>query len=76
MPAARHEPGRRSIPGMTDTTEPAEPTLAELDLSDEERVVLARVAEVLRRINFGTVVLVVQDGKVVQIEMAEKFRLR
>ena len=34
------------------------------------------MAEVLRRINFGTVVLVVQDGKVVQIEMAEKFRLR
>jgi hypothetical protein len=61
---------------MTDKTEPAEPTLAELDLSDEERDVLARVAEVLRRINFGTVVLVVQDGKVVQIEMAEKFRLR
>jgi len=61
---------------MTDTTEPSEPTLAELDLSEEERVVLARVAEVLRRINFGTVVLVVQDGKVVQIEMAEKFRLR
>jgi hypothetical protein len=27
-------------------------------------------------LNFGTVVLVVQDGKVVQIEMAEKFRLR
>jgi len=47
-----------------------------LDLSDEEKLVLARVAEVLRRINFGTVVLVVQDGKVVQIEMAEKFRLR
>ncbi|HEX3299970.1 MAG TPA: YezD family protein [Actinomycetota bacterium] len=61
---------------MTDATEPAEPGLAEIDLTDEERVVLARVAEVLRRINFGTVVLVVQDGKVVQIEMAEKFRLR
>jgi len=61
---------------MADTTQPAEPSLDELDLSDEERVVLARVAEVLRRINFGTVVLVVQDGKVVQIEMAEKFRLR
>jgi hypothetical protein len=61
---------------MTDSTEPAEPGLAETDLTDEERVVLARVAEVLRRINFGTVVLVVQDGKVVQIEMAEKFRLR
>jgi|1185.fasta_scaffold16183_2 hypothetical protein len=76
MPAARREPGRRSIAGMTDATEPAEPTLDGLDLSDEERIVLARVAEVLRRINFGTVVLVVQDGKVVQIEMAEKFRLR
>lgn len=76
MSATRREPGRRSIPGMADTTQPSEPTLDELDLSDEERVVLARVAEVLRRINFGTVVLVVQDGKVVQIEMAEKFRLR
>jgi hypothetical protein len=38
--------------------------------------VLFRVTEVLRRIEFGTVLLVVQDGKVVQIEMAEKFRLR
>ena len=47
-----------------------------LDLSDDEKVVLAKVADILRRINYGTVVLVVQDGKVVQIEMAEKFRLR
>ena len=46
------------------------------DLSDEERAVLLKVAEVLRRIDFGTVLLTVQDGKVVQIEMAEKFRLR
>jgi hypothetical protein len=45
-------------------------------LSDEEKAVLAKVADVLHRIRFGTVVLVVQDGKVVQIEMAEKFRLR
>jgi hypothetical protein len=50
--------------------------LDDLELTDEERVVLARVAEVVRRIQFGTVVLVIQDGKVVQIEMAEKFRLR
>ena len=46
------------------------------ELSEEERQVLANVAAILRRIKFGTVVLVVQDGKVVQIEMAEKFRLR
>ena len=46
------------------------------DLSEDERVVLLKVAEVLRRIEFGTILLVVQDGKVVQIELAEKFRLR
>jgi hypothetical protein len=50
--------------------------LADLSLSDDEKVVLAKVADILRKIRFGTVVLVVQDGKVVQIEMAEKFRLR
>lgn len=46
------------------------------DLSDEERAILRRVADVLRKLSFGTVLLVVQDRKVVQIEMAEKFRLR
>jgi hypothetical protein len=46
------------------------------DLTDEEREVLQKVAEIVRKIQFGTVVLVIQDGKVVQIEMAEKFRLR
>ena len=45
-------------------------------VADEERLVLARVGEALRKIRFGTVLLVVQDGKVVQIETAEKFRLR
>jgi hypothetical protein len=45
-------------------------------LSEEERAVLLKVVEVLRKINFGTILLVVQDGKVVQIEMAEKIRLR
>ena len=46
------------------------------DLSDEERAVVERVVEVLRKLKFGTVLLVVQDGKVVQIEMAEQIRLR
>jgi hypothetical protein len=46
------------------------------DLTDEERKILVQVAAILRQIEFGTVLLVVQDGKVVQIEMAEKFRLR
>lgn len=46
------------------------------DLTADEREVLVKVVEVLRRIEFGTILLIVQDGKVVQIEMAEKFRLR
>jgi hypothetical protein len=54
-----------------------DPMLAELaQLPGEELRLLLRVAEVLRRIEFGTVLLVVQDRKVVQIELAEKFRLR
>jgi hypothetical protein len=54
----------------------ADEQLEGLALTDEEKAVLAKVADILRRIQFGTVVLVVQDGKVVQVEMAEKFRLR
>ena len=65
---------------MTDEDMPEPTTRDEAidgeDLTDDEREVLANVARILRRIKFGTVVLVVQDGKVVQIEMAEKFRLR
>ena len=66
---------------MTTDEQPKQPVHAEEpiageDLTDEERQVLKNVAGILRRIKFGTVVLVVQDGKVVQIEMAEKFRLR
>ena len=46
------------------------------DLPDDEREVLAKVVEILGKLQFGTILLVVQDGKVVQIEMAEKFRLK
>jgi hypothetical protein len=61
---------------------PSEPVQGPTDmkvfagLSAEEQQVLLKVAEILKRLQFGTVLLVVQDGKVVQIEMAEKFRLR
>ena len=61
------------------TDEQAAPVSADqqlAELTDDERAVLAKVAEIVRKIQFGTVVLVIQDGKVVQIEMAEKFRLR
>jgi hypothetical protein len=52
---------------MAEQDEPLEPDA----LSEEERRVLSQVVEVLRRIEYGTVLLIVQDGKVVQIEMAE-----
>ena len=62
---------------MADEPNPERSTQERLaDLTDDERLVLAKVADIVRKINFGTVVLVIQDGKVVQIEMAEKFRLR
>jgi hypothetical protein len=60
---------------VLDVAEQSEPVDLEA-LSDEERRVIEQVIDVLRRIDFGTILLVVQDGKVVQIEMAEKFRLR
>ena len=42
------------------------------DLTEEEREVVLRVVDVLRKARFGTVLLLVHNGKVVQIEMAEK----
>ncbi len=37
---------------------------------------LVAIAEAVRSIRFGTVVVVVQDGRVIQIEKTEKTRLR
>jgi hypothetical protein len=61
---------------MANEPEPTVPAGDLAALSPEEQEVLMRVAEIVRKINYGTVVLVIQDSKVVQIEMAEKFRLR
>jgi len=46
------------------------------ELTPDELDVIARVRESLRTIRFGTVLIVMQDGRVVQIETAEKIRLR
>jgi hypothetical protein len=45
-------------------------------LAPEQRKLLMHVHELLGQIPFGTVVLVLQDGKVIQIETSEKIRLR
>jgi hypothetical protein len=45
-------------------------------LPEDKRTLLIHVSELLEEIAFGTVVIVQQDGKVIQIETSEKIRLR
>jgi hypothetical protein len=45
-------------------------------MTAEELDVLLRVSDLLRKLEFGSVLIVVHEGRVVQIEMAEKIRLR
>jgi hypothetical protein len=52
------------------------PPAARLELTRDELEVIRRVRDSLRSIRFGTVLMVVQDGRVMQIETAEKIRLR
>ena len=60
----------------------SEPVTGALERSGSDRVspdeleILLRVRDSLRGMRYGTVLVVVQDGKVVQIETAEKIRLR
>ena len=66
------EPKEPNVPA--DAPHRLRPRLAALDADELE--VIRRVRDSLRSIRFGTVLIVVQDGKVVQIETAEKIRLR
>ena len=45
-------------------------------LDEEQRRLLLHVHGLLETIPYGTVVLVMQDAKVIQIETSEKIRLR
>ena len=49
---------------------------ADLALTDEEKEILARVVSIIRRVRYGAVALVIHDGKVMQVETEEKFRLQ
>ncbi len=60
---------RRIMPGQEEPKDFA-------PVTEEEQEVLLRVIEVLRKLSYGSILLVVQDGRVVQIETAEKIRLR
>ena len=43
--------------------------------SDSERLVLAEVLRGMRRIHHGSIQLIVQDGRVIQVDTLEKRRL-
>jgi hypothetical protein len=58
------------------SSDPATTRPDPVGLTADELEVIRRVRDSLRSIRFGTVLIVVQDGKVVQIETAEKIRLR
>ena len=57
-------------------SDPAATRTDPVGLTADELEVIRRVRDSLRSTRFGTVLIVVQDGKVVQIETAEKIRLR
>jgi hypothetical protein len=48
---------------------------AEAPVTDGERAVLHEVLQCLRRVRFGSVQLIVQDGRVIQVDTVEKKRL-
>jgi hypothetical protein len=52
---------------MSDKNEPEHKTLADTDLR--------QIAEIAAAIKFGSITLVIQDGKIIQIEKNEKIRL-
>ncbi len=47
----------------------------ERDRYKDEQVILAEIRETLRSLRYGSLQIIVQDGKVVQIEKTEKIRL-
>jgi hypothetical protein len=69
------EPKEPNVPADA-SAPPSAPPSGPTSLDADELEVLRRVRDSLRSIRFGTVLIVVQDGKVVQIETAEKIRLR
>lgn len=57
-------------------TEPSSEVMHFASLPPERRRLLLHIGELMSSIPFGTVVVVLQDGKVIQIETSEKIRLR
>jgi hypothetical protein len=74
--SAEASPRLRSVDTSSGSREVPEEVLRYAALPQERRRLLIHVDELLSEIAYGTVVIVLQDGKVIQIETSEKIRLR
>jgi hypothetical protein len=73
--APQEASGRDELAARRDVRLPREVTRF-AGLPREQQELLLHVHDLLADIPFGTVVLVTQDGSVIQIETSEKIRLR
>lgn len=69
-------PALHSVTEDDDGIEPSSGVMRFAGLPPERRRLLLHIGELMSSIPFGTVVVVLQDGKVIQIETSEKIRLR
>lgn len=53
-----------------------DPLAQKLDLTTDEEEVLATLITILRRLQHGSVQVIVQDNRVVQIDTVEKLRIQ
>jgi len=58
------------------TTAGMDPLAQKLDLTTDEEEVLATLIAILRRLQHGSVQVIVQDNRVVQIDTVEKLRIK
>ena len=70
-------PRLRAVQPRTSPADPAVPNdvLRLVALPEERRSLLLQVSDLVDQIAFGTVVIVLHDGLVTQIETSEKIRL-
>jgi hypothetical protein len=69
------QPARRLPAGDPFARELPLDALRYAELPDARRELLLRVSDLLDGVAYGTVVLVLHEGKVVQVETSEKIRL-
>ncbi|MBE3581277.1 MAG: YezD family protein [Thermoanaerobacteraceae bacterium] len=55
--------------------EPITETRCQAGLSIREQKVLGEVLKALRQVRYGSITIIIQDGRIVQIDYTEKVRL-